>query len=308
MIKLITITNPTDDSITIDITNPWETGFVIKEIDGLGPVEADTFFTDYATTDGAMDGGARVGARDIDISLLFQDDPTNENVGTIEDIRQKTYKYFPVKQTVKFQIETDNRIAEIEGRVTKNEPDIFNKKEGCSITISCPDPYFKKVGNPQMTRFDGVNPLFEFPFDNDSLDDKLIEMGEILQYSESNIVYEGDVPIGVTIEIHAIGAFTGFTIYNVVTRERISIDDARFASVMGSGIQTGDDIIIDTRRGHKGIKLIRNGRTYNILNVFAKHSDWFEITKGDNIFAYNVDSGLNNVQLKIFNEIAYSGV
>lgn len=45
-----------------------------------------------------------------------------------------------------------------------------------------------------------------------------------------------------------------------------------------------------------------------VLNALDKESDWFQLTKGDNIFAYTADEGAENLQFKIENRIIYEGV
>lgn len=52
----------------------------------------------------------------------------------------------------------------------------------------------------------------------------------------------------------------------------------------------------------------RNGKTTNILNCLDKNADWFQLAKGDNIFAYTAEYGSTNLQFKIENRIVYEGV
>lgn len=301
MIKAVTITNHLNESIRLDLTQPEKSGFIIESIDGLGPVKADINFTEMATVDGALDNSARIGTRNIVMSLIFLENPT------IEDTRLLSYKYFPNKRNVTFSIETDNRVCETIGRVEENTPSIFEKQEGCQISILCPDPFFYSVGSSANT-FYGVDPLFEFPFSNESLTEKLIEFGRIRQYTEGNIYYEGDIEIGITIKIHATGPASGIMIYNSRTRETMTIDDEKLIAIMGSGIQAGDDIIIKTSRGEKGISMLRSGIYTNILNSLGKPIKWFQLSKGDNLFAYRAEEGLQNLQFSIENKVVYEGV
>jgi hypothetical protein len=76
----------------------------------------------------------------------------------------------------------------------------------------------------------------------------------------------------------------------------------------GSGIVFGDDIIISTVRGQKYIKLLRNGEYTNILNCLDMDAEWFQLTKGDNIFAFTADSGSTNLQFRVENQTIYEGV
>ena len=304
MIKSVTITNHLDESIKLDLFNPEESGFIIKSIEGLGPVKANINFKELATNDGAIDNSARLSSRNIVMSLQFMESPT------IEETRLKSYKYFPIKRNIKFLIETDSRICETIGRVETNVPTIFSNAEGCQISILCPNPYFYSAGEngTNQTVFYGTEPLFEFPFSNESLTEDLIEFGSIENRTEGTIYYDGDAEIGITIQIHAVGEAEGLVIYNTKTREIMRINDDKLKSLIGSGIQAGDEITITTSRGEKGIYMLRSGVTTNILNSLEKPIKWFQLSKGDNTFAYTASAGLTNLQFRIENKVIYEGV
>lgn len=304
MIKSVTITNHLDESIKLDLFNPEESGFIIKSIEGLGPVKANINFKELATNDGAIDNSARLSSRNIVMSLQFMESPT------IEETRLKSYKYFPIKRNIKFLIETDSRICETIGRVETNVPTIFSNAEGCQISILCSNPYFYSAGEngTNQTIFYGTEPLFEFPFSNESLTGDLIEFGSVENRTEGTIYYDGDAEIGITIQIHAVGEAEGLVIYNTKTREIMRINDDKLKSLMGSGIQAGDEITITTSRGEKGIYMLRSGVTTNILNSLEKPIKWFQLSKGDNTFAYTASSGLTNLQFRIENKVIYEGV
>ena len=304
MIKSVTITNHLGESIKLDLFNPEESGFIIKSIEGLGPVKANINFKELATNDGAIDNSARLSSRNIVMSLQFMESPT------IEETRLKSYKYFPIKRNIKFLIETDSRICETIGRVETNVPTIFSNAEGCQISILCSNPYFYSAGEngTNQTIFYGTEPLFEFPFSNESLTEDLIEFGSIENRTEGTIYYDGDAEIGITIQIHAVGEAEGLVIYNTKTREIMRINDDKLKSLMGSGIQAGDEITITTSRGEKGIYMLRSGVTTNILNSLEKPIKWFQLSKGDNTFAYTASAGLTNLQFRIENKVIYEGV
>lgn len=304
MIKSVTITNHLNESIKLDLFNPEESGFIIKNITGLGPVKANINFKELATNDGSIDNSARLSSRNIVMSLQFLESPT------IEETRLKSYKYFPIKRNIKFLIETDTRICETIGRVETNVPTIFSNAEGCQISILCSNPYFYSAGEngTNQTIFYGTEPLFEFPFSNESLTEDLIEFGSIENRTEGTIYYDGDAEIGITIQIHAVGEAEGLVIYNTKTREIMRINDDKLKSLMGSGIQAGDEITITTSRGEKGIFMLRSGITTNILNSLEKPIKWFQLSKGDNTFAYTASAGLTNLQFRIENKVIYEGV
>lgn len=304
MIRSVTFTNYLGDSVKVVLARPEESGFIITSITGLGPGKANVNTTEVATNDGSLFNSSRLPSRNIVISLKYM------WADSIEDARQKSYKYFPIKKKITMLIETDNRQAEIEGYVESNDPTIFSNSEGSDISIVCPDPFFYSAGKNGIntTIFYGVEPLFEFPFSNESLFEKLLIMGEIKNETERVVVYNGDAEIGVTITIHAIGEASNITIYNTGTREVMRIDTDKMQKFTGSGIIAGDDVIICTVKGNKSVSLFRNGKTTNILNCLDKNADWFQLAKGDNIFAYTAESGSTNLQFKIENRIIYEGV
>lgn len=304
MINSVTVTNHLDESIKLELRFPEKSGFLVQDISGLGPAKANINSTELSTTDGSIFNSARLNSRNIAMNLKFLWKPT------IETVRQLSYKYFPVKKRIKLTIETDNRSCEIYGYVESNEPDIFSDQEGTSISIICPDPYFYSSGDDgyTVTVFSGIVPSFEFPFSNESGVNPLISMGDIVLNQEQNIVYNGESDIGVTIFIHAIGIVENLIISNSGTGDIMKLDTDKLTALTGFGIISGDDIIISTIKGQKSVTLIRDGLYINILNCLDRDVDWFQLTRGDNVFAFYAEAGVTNMQFRIENRTIYEGV
>lgn len=307
MIYSIVVTNYLGDRIKLELGKPDVSGFLIKSITGLGPAKANVNTTEVSTNDGSLFNSARLSQRNIVLDMVFINTVYGES---IEDLRQKSYKYFPLKKSVELTIETDNRYVKTTGYVESNEPNIFSSQEGTQISIICPDPYFYSAGEDgnNVTNFYSIDPMFEFPFSNESLEEPLLVFGEIQIKTEGVITYHGDSEIGVMIYIHAIGPATNINIYNTETREVMRINTEKISSLTGKGIVASDDIVINTAKGEKSITLIREGVSYNILNCLDKNTDWFTLAKGDNIFAFTADSGVTNLQFRVENKVIYEGV
>lgn len=307
MIYSFTITNYLGDTIKLTLREPALSGFLIKSVTGLGPVKANINTTEVATNDGSKFNSARLTQRNIVFQLVFVDMLKGES---IEDIRQKSYKYFPTKKNVDIIIETDNRYVKTTGYVESNEPNIFSSQEGAQISIICPDPYFYTAGDNGdiVTEFYSIAPMFEFPFSNESLTDPMIVFSEIQSRAAGVITYYGDTEIGMVIRIHALGEATNIAIYNTDTREVMRIDTDKIKKITGKGLVVSDDIIINTAKGNKSITLLREGVSYNILNCLGKNPDWFTLTKGDNVFAFTAETGITNLQFRVENKIIYEGV
>lgn len=317
MIKSITITNHLNESIRLELTRPELSGFVVMSIEGLGPPKGTINTTELSTSDGGLFNSSRISQRNIVLDLIF----FNTSYETIEMIRHKSYKYFPVKKKIRFTVETDIRTTFIDGYVESNEPDIFSDREGCQISVICPYPYFALAEGNVVVPFTVIEPSFEFPFSDNSYKyisnngDMVLTQGlptlEMSSLSENTIkviVYEGDVDVGITIKMIATGEVSNVTIYNLETRETMRIDTDKMTSLTGSGIVTGDEITISTSKSRKSVTLFRNGRNVNILNCLDRDADWFTLIKGDNIFSYVAESGQSNLQFTIEHQVIYEGV
>lgn len=305
MIKSITVKNYLNKEITLELTRPELSGLIVKSVEGLGPAKASINVTDISTSDGGIFNSSRLDKRNIVMNLVFLQSSTE----SIEDIRQKTYAYFPIKKKVHLTIVTDNHTLETEGYIESNDPDIFSQNEGCSISIICPDPFLYSKGD-NSTSFNGIESSFHFPFANDSLEVPLLEMGVIQNNTEQVIVYDGNSEIGMSIHIHALGSATNITIYNVLTGDKMFINTDRLKTIMQTeeAIMAGDTIVINTTRANKSITLLRDGVVTNILNCLDRGSKWFTLMKGDNIFSYSAETGATNLQFYIVNKVAYDGV
>lgn len=301
MIRSVTVTNHMDESITFELGSPEKSGFLIQSISGIGSSKATINATEVATFDGSIYNSSRISPRNIVIKALFLWNPT------IEDARQMSYKYFPQKKKIHLVFTTDNRICETDGYVESNEPDIFSKQEGTSISIICPDPYLYSIEKTN-TVFSGIEPLFEFPFLNESLADNLIEMSRIKSDTVSTIVYSGDADAGMVMTIRALGDVTNIIVYNIDTRESMTINTAGITTITGKALGAGDDIIISTIKGSKYVKLLRGGVYYNILNCLDKSSDWLQLTAGSNVFAYTAATGVDNLEFAISSPTLFAGV
>lgn len=138
------------------------------------------------------------------------------------------------------------------------------------------------------------------------------EFGTLNEIGEKDILYKGEIDIGVQIIVHFSDEVTGFNVYKINpelgTTETISIDDLRLASVVGSGFVTGDTLYISTVQGQKSAFLYRNNEYYNVMNSLGTNPDWLQLTKGRNTFSYSADTGAENVSLYIRYKQAYEGL
>lgn len=306
MIKLITITNSiTGEEVTVNLGDiEPSTGLFITEIEGLGPPKADINMTSLATKDGSLYNSSRANGRNIILHVRFI------HVSSIEEARLLTYRYFPIKKKIRFHIETDNRIAEIDGFVESNDPDIFSEHESATISIVCESSWFKDIskGSESSTDFSDIVPTFEFEFEDDNEGSPTIEFGSIELKRQNLVYYDGDAETGFIMRLFISGSITNPKIYDITTNESIKINTTKVAAITGGAVGAGDEIRINSIVNEKSIVLIRNGVTYNILNALDIDTTWFKLQPGDNMFGYTADSGEANIIFRLEYETLLQGV
>lgn len=144
MITSISIYNERSNFIELSLSDSSAPYFV-KNIDGLGPVNATIATTTYATKDGGAFQNARAEMRNLVMriglnpSYVDSSDPYGE-------LRRSIYPILNPKTKVTIVILSDNmETLFIDGWVETFEPTIFSKDPDFTVSIICPDPYFKSV-------------------------------------------------------------------------------------------------------------------------------------------------------------------
>lgn len=276
-------------------------GMIVKNIDGLNPAKANVNITDISTTDGGIYNSSRLDKRNIVITFLLA---ITDGCTSIENARLNSYKYFPIKKLVDFEVETDNRIAHIEGYVESNEISIFSKEEEVKVSIVCPFPYFYSSDGTATYSFSGLTSSFSFPFLN-PVNESTLVFGVLSRIYESNFDYFGDSRVGVTITAYAIGEVTNPSFYLANTGQTINIDTSKFPD---GHMILGDTLIINTMSGQKSAYVRRNNVNINVLNSLDRYTDWMLLEQGTNLFGYTADSGASNLMVTLRNEVLYEGV
>jgi hypothetical protein len=86
MIKSVTVINHLGRSLTMELRSPEKSGFLIRSITGLGPVNATVNVTEIMSSNGAVFNSSRLTTRNIvfDRQFLW--------AKTIEEVRYASYQ------------------------------------------------------------------------------------------------------------------------------------------------------------------------------------------------------------------------
>lgn len=261
--------------------------YSIIKIEGLNPPPATLNKTANSTKDGSRINSARVESRNVVIYIRPH--------GDIEKNRIQLYKYFPNSKEVTLYFKNHSRDVSISGVVETLELNHCDNPQIAQVSIVCPEPYFKDTKELSV-QFGELVPLFEFPF---SIPAEGMEFSRYAVNYRKNIINTGDTDTGAVIKLYALGDVSNPTIYDITNGTQMKLNIT---------MKKGDTVLIDTNFDKKSITLIREGKSTNLLGYMRPDSDWFTLTAGNNIYAYECESGAVDLQLTVQAPVLYSGV
>lgn len=280
------VTNEYDQTLQLT-QNP---NYTIKEVSGLDPPEAIINKTRNANTDGSEFNSSYLNDRQIIITMTIEA-PAEEN-------RNNLYIYFRSKKAVKIAYKNGIRDVFAKGIVKDIDVQFFAKKQVAQITIDCMNPYFLE-NEDASGDISATQQLFEFPF----AIEEPIPFSEISTTEPIEVVNEGNDPTGVIITITPISSRTvqsPITIKNLTNGMIFRIYES---------LDEGDELIIDSIKGEKSVKVIVNTIEFNVLSEIDRTSDWIELIPGINrLLITEGTSGIPQINAMISFTPKYQGV
>lgn len=279
----VAITNPQGE--TLDLMN--SAAYVVTRVTGMNPPKADINTSENAFLDGATFNSAKIKTRNIVISLVVND-PAEPN-------RIALYNFIKLKRRHLITLENGLRSVQAEGYVESIEVGYFEKRETVQVSFICPDPALYAQAEEQID-FSSVVALFEFPF---SIAAEGIPFSEIEANAMRALVNKGDLPTGFIVRFRALGAASNPILVNSNTGEQMQVE---------AEMTAGQIIEIDTREGHKTVKLIDNGVETNLLNAFIYNSTWMALDAGANVLQVSAGTFPENIETTIIFTAKYEGI
>ena len=283
------------ESLNLDLFDPWSSGIAVKEITGLGPVNTELSLERYALIDGAFLKGARVGTRNVVLTLI----PVGDDVQTE---RRKIYNFFPVGETITFGVVTSQVAVKSSMIVESVEPNIFSERQEIGVSLIAIDPYWRS-NSPSITGlvgFNDVTPLFQFPFSSAESPKELI-FGDLSNASGKDINYLGDAETGVVITFSFNGNVSNLTVINQTYDEAMIINKVK-------DFYRGEQLVLDTRPAKKSVKHIAGGKESFITGVLDIKSQWIKLHPGINTIGLQFVGNPNDMDISIEYETLYRGV
>lgn len=281
----MTITNYRGDSITFGRHFRLERDF---ELSGT----AATVNYSETTVDGSHYQNTKLENKDFDVPFfIYKSIP---DPWWIEEKRNQAYKVFnPKANPMRIDITTKAGEeyyinANLEGAPsfpTGFENDNHSWQKGL-LQFSANDPFFYAKDEQKVDIALWVG-AFEFPLE---IPEEGIEMGYRAPSLIVNVLNDGQESTGMLIRFKALGTLTNPSLINVNTYDELKLN---------STMTAGDIVEISTYKRRKSVTLIRNGLKTNIFNSLDINSNFLQLEIGDNLFRYNADSGLDNLEVSM---------
>lgn len=239
-------------------------------VDGMTDVASDIAAATTPSMDGDKVNNVRTQPRGIVMDFKIKDS------ANVEEAKRYILRVIKHKQTGRLVLHQDGRDVEISGVVESISMPRFTNGVVMQVALHCSGPYWQDVENVVLA-ISRVLDLHYFPIDKGGLAFPVsgVVMGEYDLNMTRTYTNDGDAECGMIITIIALGDVVNPTIYK---------SDGSFIGVTDT-MKTGDEIIINTNRGAKGIT--KNGA--NILNKIKSGSTFLQLETGDNQLTVDSD-------------------
>lgn len=258
LLQKLKVTNSRGDTLDLPLKNPT-TGFVVKDVQGIGPVKATLVSSSFAGVDGAQYHTSRREPRNVVIKFGLSPDYAAMSV---YDLRAQLYNFFMPRTSATLELELFDKFdtniltqvlnVEIEGRVESLEPDVFAKDPTVDLSVMCYNPDF--IDKNALT------------FNGNTVDD----------LTETTLTYDGTVETGYVFTLLPDRLVDEFTIYHITP------DDQLRTTYFTLPLNADEDLTIDSRVGSKRVTKLVSGVQSSVLYGMSSQSAWPILKPGDN--------------------------
>ena len=154
------------------------------------------------------------------------------------------------------------------------------------------DPLFKDDREDQVSAA-STKAMFHFPLiiNKTEQEPPVILFGVREPSLIVNVYNSGAVSTGMRIVFKALGTLTGPSLINVYTQEYFKLNKTMYA---------GETVEITTTIGEKKVIAHVNGVDLNYFKYRDLDSTWLQLDVGDNLFRYDAESGIDNLEVYIY--------
>ena len=289
--KLI-YTNERGESLEFSISSPYHVN-VSKDVSGISDIRNTLYTSSSMGQHGETFIAQKIEPREIEIDGSIN----RKDKDVALELRRRAQKILNPELAATLTYVYKDFVRVIDCKVD-NAP-VFSRKEvliDFTLQFTCPSPFWREE---QEDKADIASWISSFEFELEIPQDEGIEFG----YREPNIIVdvynEGDVATGMRIEFRAQGTLINPVLLNVDTGEYIRVN---------AQLEAGDIVTINTEYGSKGAVLQRNGAETDFFRYVDVDSTFMQLSIGDNIFRYDAESGVDQLEVTLYHSNKYLGV
>lgn len=287
-IEKLTYTNERGESVAFSHASIYH----LNEVNGISDVRNTIYTINSAGQDGDTYLGNRIESREIEIVGSIKE----RDKGRMQEYRRKLIRILNPQYAATLAYEYGD-FKRVIGCKTDSAP-VFSRRaifQDFTVQLLCPNPFWRRENE---TRDDIATWFGCFTFPLEILHDGW-EIGTREPSLIVNVYNDGDVQTGIRAEFRALGIVKNPSLLNVDTQEFIK---------MNVTLEAGDVLSISTGYGRKEVSLKRRGIVSNAFRYMDVDSTYLQLAAGDNLFRYDAESNLENLEVSIYHDDLYLGV
>lgn len=287
MVENVTLRNMVTNAVLeLDkVTTPY----YILESATWGEIEGKHHEYKYVNQVGVHVTGTSLGTRPVTITgwvIADTEAQMDERKGMLnrfvnpQQIIELTYKKYHLKFLPDSSIKYSVTMAE-------------NNEVMCKFQIigMAADPLFKDEQDDKVSAA-STKAMFHFPLIMSKAKKPPTVMFGVREPSLIvNVYNSGAVSTGMKIVFKALGTLTGPSLINVYTQEFFKLNKTMYA---------GERVEVTTTIGEKKVLALINGIEENYFRYRDLDSTWLQLDVGDNLFRYDADAGIDNLEVYIY--------
>lgn len=263
--------------------------YILKSVD-WGTIKGTHHSYKYVNQIGQSVANTSLGTRPITIEGWIV--ATNESHMTL--LKRKLNSFVNPQEAITM-FYSDYKINFVPDETVKYSASTAENNEiFCKFKIdgTAPNPLFSDDFET-MSAFVMTTPSFHFPLIlSQSLPDKGVIFGKRTASLIVNLANKGSVAVGMKIIFKANGTVVNPSLVNINTQEDFTINKT---------LVSGEEVEIVTSIGEKSVKgRIDNSDYVNYFMYKNIDSSWLQLEVGDNLFRYNAESGVDNLDVFVY--------
>lgn len=264
--------------------------FVLNYVD-WGQVTGTHHSYKYVNQVGVYISGTSIGTRPVDIVgwvIAETEDQMSERKAILN-------RFFSPQQSIRLEYK-DYGISFIPDKSVQYTATFADNNEYIckfKVTGTCPDPLFSNKNESQVS-IAATIARFHFPL---IISDNLYEGGVIFGYRQNSltavVTNKGSIENGMRIVFVAKNG-------TVVNPQLINLENQEYVKINKSLVD-GERVEVNTVVGARNVRgALENQEYENYFRYKDIHSTWMQLKVGENIFRYNADEGLDNLEVYVY--------